>query len=408
MSNFAIIDDQDTTAVTYTGAWVAGGSAHEHLGTVTSSTTAGNHFSVAFTGSAIGVYGTFDSSSAGVVTTYVIDSGVAATVTSPSSALDSYGQLFWQSDALARGAHKLVVTMKSVNAGADGEGTIWFDYFNVTTGNAGGAVSPSQSQSQSQSSSVTPTSATSSPVHAKGSSTGSSSSASASSTSSGAGTAVVATKSSHAGLIGGIIGALAVLALIAAAVFYRRKRRATSRYANFAPGPNMSSPANGPAPTQPFLQQAPTTAIGGASPAGYGPGGFDSRLVYAAGGAAAMQGHSGQAYLPPQGAAYDPYASMHTAPQSSYAASSAPSSQYASPHRGALSVVGDTNTEYYSDSVADLKRRQQQVVNSYEQGVSGGSSHGTPPLIQHVDSGARALDPAGPAPIELPPTYTPN
>ncbi|KAJ7677886.1 hypothetical protein DFH06DRAFT_1422158 [Mycena polygramma] len=400
MSKFTIIDDQDLTAVTYTGAWVAGGSAHEHAGTVTSSTTAGNHFSVAFTGSAIGVYGTFDASSAGVVTTYVIDSGVAATVTSPSSALDSYGQLFWQSDALAGGAHKLIVTMKSVNAGTDGEGTIWFDYFNVTTG-ASVPISPSAS------SSATPTSASSSPVHAKGSSTGSTTSARASSTSAGAGTAVVATKSSHAGLIGGIIGALVVLALIAAAVFYQRKRRATSRYANFPPGPKMSSPANGPAPTQPFLQQAPTTAMGGAPPVGYSPGGFDSRLAYAAGGAA-MQGHSGQAYPPPQGAAYDPYASMHTAPQSSYAASSAPSSQYASPHRGALSVVGDTNTEYYSDSVADLKRRQQQVVNSYEQGVSGGSSHGTPPLIQHVDSGVRALDPVGPAPIELPPTYTPN
>jgi hypothetical protein len=99
----------------------------------------------------------------------------------------------------------------------------------------------------------------------------------------------------------------------------------------------------------------------------------------------------------------------NAAPQSSYApsASSTPSSlQYQ--NRGPLSVVGGSSTaadpSEYGDSVADLKRRQQQVVNQYEQGISGSA-----PIVQHTDSGVRALDTgAGPAPTELPPVYTPN
>jgi hypothetical protein len=99
----------------------------------------------------------------------------------------------------------------------------------------------------------------------------------------------------------------------------------------------------------------------------------------------------------------------NAAPQSSYApsASSTPSAlQYQ--NRGPLSVVGGSSTaadpSEYGDSVADLKRRQQQVVNQYEQGISGSA-----PIVQHTDSGVRALDTgAGPAPTELPPVYTPN
>ncbi|KAJ6551128.1 hypothetical protein B0H19DRAFT_1156574 [Mycena capillaripes] len=442
MSKFTIIDDRDTSEVTYTGTWVVGGTTHEHAGTVSSSVQVGNHFSVAFTGTAIGVYGTFDSSSEGVQTSYAIDGGAATTITSPSSALDSFQQLFWQSDPVTNGDHKLVVTMVAVNNVGDGEGTIWFDYFNVTTAASVGAVSPSGSGTNSTTAnSATAGSGTNSAgsgTHSKGSSsaTGAAPSASKSVAS------VTAKKSSHAGVIGGIIGALIVVAIVAA-VIYQRMRKAR-RFSEFNIEPKMSSPP----PTQPFLpNQGPMTPMSGVPgpapvlaaaasygksappPGAYNTGGFDSRLTYGTP-QQAPYGHPGQAYapVPPQGypaqGAYDPYAAIgasmtmqqhpqNAAPQSSYApsVSSIPSSsQYQS--RGTLSVVGGSSTadqSEFSDSIADLKRRQQQVVNSYEQGISGGSAHPAP-LIQHVDSGVRALDPAaaGPAPIELPPTYTPN
>ncbi|KAJ7768049.1 hypothetical protein B0H14DRAFT_3895021 [Mycena olivaceomarginata] len=136
---FTLIDDRDPS-VTYTGTWVPGGTTHEKDGTVSSSVKAGDHFSLPFTGTAIAVYGTFDASSAGVKTSYAIDGGSPITVTSSSSG-DSFQQLFWQSPAMPGGSHQLVVTMVSVNKAADGEGTVWFDYFNVTTD----AVSPSSS-----------------------------------------------------------------------------------------------------------------------------------------------------------------------------------------------------------------------------------------------------------------------
>ncbi|KAF7326446.1 hypothetical protein MVEN_02615200 [Mycena venus] len=56
--------------------------------------------------------------------------------------------------------------------------------------------------------------------------------------------------------------------------------------------------------------------------------------------------------------------------------------------------------------IADLKRRQQQVVSSYEAGINSRNAHAAP--IQHVDSGVRDLTPAaaGSGPAQLPPVYT--
>lgn len=117
----AIVDDRDA-AVTYAGTWVNGGSQNEHAGTVKSSNTAGDRFSVAFTGAScfrfedlnsyssftigtsIAVFGTYDSSSVGVVTSYAIDGGAAQQVTSRSSPNDSYKQQFWKSNTLPAGA----------------------------------------------------------------------------------------------------------------------------------------------------------------------------------------------------------------------------------------------------------------------------------------------------------------
>jgi hypothetical protein len=145
----------------------------------------------------------------------------------------------------------------------------------------------------------------------------------------------------------------------------------------------------------------------------YGPGGFDPRTAYAAP-AWVPHGHTSQAYAPmdPQShsaqAPYDPFALVgggaipyNSGHQSSYTSSASSSSRI--PARGSLSAV---STAEYSDSISDLKRRQQQMVNSYEQGISNGQVHAQAP-IQHLDSAVRTLDPPGLAPVELPPVYTP-
>lgn len=97
---------------------------------------------------------TFDYSSDWVRTSYSIDGGNATTVTSHSGTGDTYKQLFWKSDDLVQGdqcapiflaSHQLTneralystlkVTMEHVNTGyEDGEGTIWFDFFEIYGG----------------------------------------------------------------------------------------------------------------------------------------------------------------------------------------------------------------------------------------------------------------------------------
>ncbi|KAF7368311.1 Amidohydro-rel domain-containing protein [Mycena venus] len=378
--SFTIIDDRDPT-VTYTGTWAPGGTTHEHAGTVSSSVKVGNHFSVPFTGTAIAVYGTFDASSAGVKTSYAIDGGAATTVTSGSSPLDSFQQLFWQSEAVPNGSHNLVVTMLAVNNVGDGEGTVWFDYFNVTTD----ATSPTSSSSPG----------TSSPATSLGPASNTASSPTSSST---AVAATIAKKASHSALIGGITAGVLVLLFAVGLLFLglRRKRK----YDNLSTPPGMSPtsiiPTSSQAPTTGLLGPEPMRTASYFSPATYGdvPGAPTGAVA-----PGTIPTHTHNAHAPLPGPAHMQYT---TPPQSSYAPSEASTSQYTNQNRGPLSVVGGSSTAG-SDSIADLKRRQQQVVNSYEEGISG-----VPP-VQHVDSGVRQLAPAvGPGLSELPPVYTPN
>ncbi|KAJ6555983.1 hypothetical protein B0H19DRAFT_1151699 [Mycena capillaripes] len=352
--SFTIIDDRDLS-VTYTGVWSVGGTSHENAGTVSSSLTVGDHFSVPFTGAGISVYGTFDASSDGVQTSYAIDGGPATTVTSPSSGKDSFQKLFWQSGAVPSGPHNLVVTMVTVNNVGDGEGTVWFDYFNVTSE----AIS-SVSQSLTA---------------------GSSTSASSSSTSSPSPstTAVVTpAKKTSSALIGGVIAAIVVvLIIIGAILFWRRKRRAKQYF----PDNNLSS-------IQPFLPDQtatiPMSGLPGSAPV----------LVAPYGNPASSSGKRPRPAQP-----------SHV---SSASAASGSSSQHKS--RGTVASVGGSSTagpshsHSSSSSVADLKRQQQQAVNSH------GQRDDEPPIVQHVDSGVRELDPvsAGTGRVELPPVYTPT
>ncbi|KAJ7220768.1 hypothetical protein GGX14DRAFT_675942 [Mycena pura] len=451
---FSIIDDRDPS-VQYTGTWVVGGTSHEYAGTVSSSLKSGDHFQVPFTGTGIAVYGTLDASSGGVKTSYSVDGATADTVTSGSSGQDSYQQLFWQSDPFSGGPHTLTVAMVAVNNVGGGEGTVWFDFFNVTHGAASALVASSSVSALYTSSPASAGANTIAGTTAYKTSKGSSTATSAASSATSSSRSVVAVKkTSHIALIAGVIVVVA-LVLFAAAIFHRRRRQARRYFpsvTNKPPPPFASPPPNSPPPTQPFFQNPapapparPMSGIYGSAallygashtapaspapaPAPYspvpGPGGFDPRLRHNAG--AAYAPLPTQSYAPPQRQAHAPsdaYAAIgesmllyagsgsgSVAP-SSYApsayASSAPSS---SARRGPLSVVGGAATDADGDSVVALKRRQQQVVDSYEHGLASGSAQLLQQApTQHVDSGLRGGDTAlKPHPMDLPPVYTPN
>ncbi|KAF8066567.1 hypothetical protein FPV67DRAFT_1449744 [Lyophyllum atratum] len=132
------IDDQDFSKVNYTGTWIRGGSTQEYNETVARTT--------------IAVFGTFDITSKGVVTTYSVDGAAPAQVTSQAGSGDTHRQQFWRSDTLAIGEHKLLVNMSKVNFDPQpGEGTVWFDYFLVLdpTITSSGTPTPSPSQAES-------------------------------------------------------------------------------------------------------------------------------------------------------------------------------------------------------------------------------------------------------------------
>ncbi len=51
-------------------------------------------------GTQIAVYGTYDYSSSGVITSYAVDGGNATRVTHSSGSGDTYNEMFWESDPL--------------------------------------------------------------------------------------------------------------------------------------------------------------------------------------------------------------------------------------------------------------------------------------------------------------------
>ncbi|KAF8992157.1 hypothetical protein BDQ17DRAFT_1413467 [Cyathus striatus] len=126
-----IIDDQDKSKVTYNGNWIKGGSSAEYAGTVASSTRVGDSFIVSFSGTAIAVYGTIDATSGGVQTNYTVDNAPPTQVTSQAGNGDTSHQLFYYSDVIGFADHTLNVTMVKIMPSDPGEGTIWFDYFEV-------------------------------------------------------------------------------------------------------------------------------------------------------------------------------------------------------------------------------------------------------------------------------------
>ncbi|KAF7313937.1 hypothetical protein HMN09_00552000 [Mycena chlorophos] len=486
--SYTILDDQDPSVV-YTGSWKVGGTSHEYEDTVTSSTTVGDFYVLTFNGTSVSVYGTLDSTSGGVETNYQIDGGTATTVTTTATKADAYQQLFFASQPLALGVHELKVTMAKVNvaAGAD-EGTIWFDYFNVTqndaaaggtsaaTSGSSAASSASSASSASLSSAsnsltgVTTSQPTANSITQTPTTSFTTTSSSSSSSSTTAADVLTAKKSSNAGVVGGIIGAIVVVLLVAGAYFfYRRRRRqredediyfpshgsgmnpttpqpflqlnsrpntpmsSVTAFNNFDPRQTYATPMGPMAPMPQQMGAMPPMAYPMApmghpmapaghpmAPAGYPMTPMDHSM--------APMGHSMGPMAPQMGPAvpmaqpplpsrpqseYDPYSNIgasmagmapSTYAPSSYAPSIAPTAtSSAGGLRGPLSVVGGETVD--GDSVAELKRRQKMMVESYEK--QGSSDYQGQAPLQHMDSGLRGDSIAGEQ-AELPPVYTPQ
>ncbi|KAG6878870.1 hypothetical protein C0992_006998 [Termitomyces sp. T32_za158] len=144
------IDDRDPT-VSYNGTWLKGGSPNvEYEGTVSSSTTVGDHFTVPFrgthnllasfitqrvlVGTNIAIFVTFDTTSGGAEVTLSIDNNSTVKVVSQAGLDNIHQQQLWRSNLLEMGNHTLLVNMTKVNPQSEvgpNEGTVWFDYFMV-------------------------------------------------------------------------------------------------------------------------------------------------------------------------------------------------------------------------------------------------------------------------------------
>ncbi|KAH9476318.1 hypothetical protein JR316_0011893 [Psilocybe cubensis] len=367
-----IIDDSDLSAVKYVGnGWTKGGTSHENAGTVTSSTEVGDSFSVTFTGTRITVFGTIDSTSQGVVTSYSVDGAPPQQFTSPAGSGDTYKQPFWQSPQLSAQQHNLVVTMIKVNPVPDqGEGTVWFDFFQVDAiSQTSNTPSGSSTSSPSTSSALTltpsnPPNETSSNLPA------------ASPTNK---------KGNIAPAVGGIVAAIALLALFIIYLIVRRRRRNFRHEVTRPPKPEIDA----------SFTQTP----------GYMPlplGNSQANFAPTMNGTG-LQTNSPSSYRPP--------------PPSSIPRSSISPSNYSVPAGQSLLYY---NSEAHASSLAVNQRPSMSsavstshppTVNS-RPSISKDTKTTNPSLtmawvpepIQHVDSGLRVVN--VPKPEELPPVYS--
>ncbi|KAJ7220778.1 hypothetical protein GGX14DRAFT_559564 [Mycena pura] len=202
------------------------------------------------------------------------------------------------------------------------------------------------------------------------------------------GSAIPARRPRRAGLIGGIVAATVAIFIGAGVFLLLRIRRHRQQMDFFPRAKSQPLTSNDRLPDHP---REPVTQM--------------SSLPIAV----SLLGGEAQGYASPpppteRDAVYDPWPhATSSASTQSHApsASSAPAPLY-----------------------ADLKQRQQEIVDEYKEGLRGRSGPAPtpapalapipaptpPPVIRHVDSGLRggALNPRGSEPVELPPFYSPD
>ncbi|KAJ6483305.1 hypothetical protein C8R45DRAFT_1001072 [Mycena sanguinolenta] len=186
------VDDRDPQ-VTYTPAWRLFGSDPDFDHTSQASTSVGDFYTLPFQGTGIKIYGGMTSATENA--SIVLDGGPPRFWVPPSTAAQT-NNLMYNSGAISPGNHTLVVTATS-------DQPVWADYWLITP-NPVGFVDSSSSSTPAPRSMPT------------------SSSAPASSNS--------ATQNSHkkatpvGAVVGAVLGVLAVVALVAVVLLWRRRR----------------------------------------------------------------------------------------------------------------------------------------------------------------------------------------
>ncbi|KAI0792662.1 hypothetical protein C8Q75DRAFT_731282 [Abortiporus biennis] len=225
-----IVDDQDTR-IHYSSPWVPEYSVQSaNNNTVTYTTTPGSSFTFEFDGTRVVVYGTYlplNGSKTPPTARYIVDGGSPIIITNPTVQQDIVTQPFWDSGVIQSHHHVLAIVIDDVNE----DSPYVFDYL---------AFAP-------QDIATAPTAfASSTPASADIADFGS---------------------SNHAGaIVGGVIGGVAFLAVIALVFFVFRRRRgakigfngsttpgprdiltSASEIVSSTPAPSYISPQNGPA-----------------------------------------------------------------------------------------------------------------------------------------------------------------
>ncbi|KAF9565104.1 hypothetical protein CPC08DRAFT_815629 [Agrocybe pediades] len=110
------IDDRDPSVHRSSGDWSDGGNGLEYMGTTSRTNRLGASLTIPFTGTKIVIFGTVDWTGAGQTPTslFSVDQGRATQYTGTQLSNDqNYGQKFYESDTLPYGNHVLVVTISN-------------------------------------------------------------------------------------------------------------------------------------------------------------------------------------------------------------------------------------------------------------------------------------------------------
>jgi len=124
-TGIVVVDDSDTSSISYDGSWYTSNNAEVFGGTGHKTHAAGSTARFTFTGTSVAVYGTISGAPSGPPNaTFALDDCTPITFSPPVvAATDLHQQLFYQSPALSDSEHQLVVTHNDNNS------PLWLDYF---------------------------------------------------------------------------------------------------------------------------------------------------------------------------------------------------------------------------------------------------------------------------------------
>ncbi|PPQ80715.1 hypothetical protein CVT25_001835 [Psilocybe cyanescens] len=205
------IDDADEEHISYQGTWeLVIGSSRQCEMSVHSTLTPGSSATFNFKGYQVWVWGTIPSGVGSNLIDVSIDGGAPTSVTRTSNGSAVYNEPYFSSDLLRNGYHQIVVTGRG--SADSGNSEFLLDRFEFQTDDETPSFTSSSSSSSTSASTTAGTSSTASATN---------------STSSGTtGIASSGDKKTSAGpIVGAVIGALALIALLLGYLLWRRRKR---------------------------------------------------------------------------------------------------------------------------------------------------------------------------------------